>query len=121
TPIPATATRSASTSGTDTAVSGSGHRTPHPQSSGCRIRAPSAALSPGIADNRKDVHDSDHRRPPCTAGSNRCAGVAFASDLHGKLSRNWSCGGLRSRPLTLYGALPHPILWLLRLFLESKN
>src|SRR6266699_3612214 len=82
-PIPATATLSAGTPGTDTVVSESGHRTPDPQSSGCRIRALSAALWFDIADNWKDAHDRDLRFAPCTAGLNHCAGVASASDLQG--------------------------------------
>src|SRR5437868_15516529 len=96
--------------GTDTAVSESGHRTPHPQSSGCRIRAPSTALCSGIADNWKNAHDPDLRLAPCTAGLNHGAGVASASDLQGNYPPNWSGGGLRSRPRTLDTELPVPIL-----------
>src|SRR6266581_6518212 len=72
---------------TDTAVSESGHQTPHPQSSGCRIRAPSAALCSDTADNWKDAHDPDLRFAPCTAGLNHCAGVASASDLQGNFPK----------------------------------
>src|SRR5207244_13464550 len=107
-PIRATPTLLEGTHGTDPAVSESTHRTPHPQSFGCRIRAPSAALCSGIADNWKDAHDRDLRFAPCTAGLNHGAGVASASDLQGNFPQTGSCGGLRSRRRTFrYGALPH--------------
>src|SRR5437016_10585405 len=109
-PIPATEILSADMPGTDTAVSVSGHRTPHPQSSGCRIRAPSAALCSGTADNWKDAHDPDLRLAPCTAGLNHGAGVASASDLQGNYPKLvWWRAPIQAANLR-HGALPAPIL-----------
>src|SRR6266571_6494246 len=120
-PIPATATLSASRPDTDTAGSGSPHQTPDLQSSGGRIHAPTADLWPGIADNCKDAPNPDHRFVPCTAGLNPCARVVSASDLQGKLSQNWSRGGLRSRPLTLKTELSRTYPARAPLSEESKN
>src|SRR5437867_10094144 len=119
-PIPATATRSAGMPGTDTAVSGSAHRTPNPQSSGCKIHAPSAALCSGIEDNWKDAHDRGFRFAPCTVGLNHCPGVASASDLHGNFPKLvWWRAPIQADNLE-YGALHTPILSLLRYPMNRK-
>src|SRR5712691_4845092 len=83
-PIPATRTPFAHMPHTDTAGSGLLRQTPHRHSSAYRIHAPSSALEAHIADNCAGALDRHHPLVPCTAGLNRGAGVASASDLPGK-------------------------------------
>src|SRR3989442_3447605 len=84
TPIPVTATPFAGTPRTDTVSRESLHQTPRPRWSACKTHAPSSVPVSGTVDNARDGLALDHRTVPCTAGLNRGAGVASASDLHGR-------------------------------------
>src|SRR2546427_10382248 len=83
TPIPVTATPFAGTPRTDTVSRESLHQTLRPRWSACKTHAPSSVPVSGTVDNARDGLALDHRAVPCTAGLNRSAGVASASDPHG--------------------------------------